>query len=68
MTAAKKIKNEFVSKLEGASDQKKLSVLQFIKSVSLDDFVRALPTGQTKISSPGRERMDKRPISAKELK
>ena len=68
MTAAKKIKNEFVSKLSGDSDQKKLSVLQFVKSVSLDDFIRALPTGQTKISNPGRERMDKRLISAKELK
>ena len=68
MTAAKKIKNEFVSKLTGDSDQKKLSVLQFVKSVSLDDFIRALPTGQTKISNPGRERMDKRLISAKELK
>jgi hypothetical protein len=68
MTAAKKIKNEFVSKLAGDSDQKKLSVLQFVRSVSLDDFVRTLPTGQTKISNPGRERMDKRLVSAKELK
>lgn len=68
MTAAKKIKNEFVSKLSGDSDEKRLSVLQFVKSVSLDDFIRTLPTGQTKISNPGRERMDKRLISAKELK
>jgi predicted ribosome quality control (RQC) complex YloA/Tae2 family protein len=44
MTAAKKAKSEFV-KIAGDSD-----VAETIKRMSLDDFVRALPTGQSRIS------------------
>ncbi len=51
MGAAKKVKNELISGLTGDIDQKKHSLLQFIKSLSLDDFVRTLPAGQSKLSS-----------------
>jgi predicted ribosome quality control (RQC) complex YloA/Tae2 family protein len=44
MTAAKKAKTEFV-KIAGDSD-----IAEIIKRISLDDFVRALPTGQSRIS------------------
>jgi predicted ribosome quality control (RQC) complex YloA/Tae2 family protein len=44
MTAAKKAKSEFV-KIAGDSD-----IAETIKRISLDDFVRALPTGQSRIS------------------
>jgi predicted ribosome quality control (RQC) complex YloA/Tae2 family protein len=44
MTAAKKVKSEFV-KVAGDSD-----IAETIKRISLDDFVRALPTGQSRIS------------------
>jgi predicted ribosome quality control (RQC) complex YloA/Tae2 family protein len=48
MTAAKKAKTEFV-KIAGASD-----IAETIKRMSLDDFVRALPTGQSRISFTAR--------------
>lgn len=48
MTAAKKVKSEFV-KLAGESD-----IAETIKRISLDDFVRALPTGQSRISFSAR--------------
>lgn len=48
MTAAKKVKSEFV-KLAGDSD-----LAETIKRISLDDFVRALPTGQSRISFSAR--------------
>jgi predicted ribosome quality control (RQC) complex YloA/Tae2 family protein len=44
MTAAKKAKAELV-KIAGDTD-----TAEFIKRISLDDFVRALPTGQSRIS------------------
>jgi predicted ribosome quality control (RQC) complex YloA/Tae2 family protein len=44
MTAAKKAKTEFV-KIAGDSE-----IAETIKRISLDDFVRALPTGQSRIS------------------
>jgi predicted ribosome quality control (RQC) complex YloA/Tae2 family protein len=42
---AKKIKNEFV---RVASDH--MELLDFIKTISIDDFVRTIPYGQSKIS------------------
>jgi predicted ribosome quality control (RQC) complex YloA/Tae2 family protein len=49
MTAAKKVKSEFV-KVAGDSEV----VAETIKRISLDDFVRALPTGQSRISFTAR--------------
>jgi predicted ribosome quality control (RQC) complex YloA/Tae2 family protein len=49
MTAAKKVKSEFV-KIAGESEE----VAETIKRISLDDFVRALPTGQSRISFTAR--------------
>jgi len=48
MTAAKKAKSEFV-KIAGDSE-----LAEVIKRISLDDFVRALPTGQSRISFTAR--------------
>ena len=48
MTAAKKAKSEFV-KISGESE-----IAETIKHISLDDFVRALPTGQSRISFTAR--------------
>jgi len=48
MTAAKKAKSEFV-KIAGDGD-----VAETIKRISLDDFVRALPTGQSRLSFTAR--------------
>jgi hypothetical protein len=62
MSAAKKVKNEFISILAGDTNQK-MSLLQFVKNMSLDDFVRTLPTGQSKITNFGRDRADKILIS-----
>jgi predicted ribosome quality control (RQC) complex YloA/Tae2 family protein len=53
MTAAKKAKSEFV-KIAGDSE-----VAETIKRISLDDFVRALPTGQSRISFVARGHADK---------
>jgi predicted ribosome quality control (RQC) complex YloA/Tae2 family protein len=53
MTAAKKCKSEFV-KIAGDTD-----VAETIKRISLDDFVRALPTGQSRISFTARGQADK---------
>lgn len=52
---AKKIKNEFI---RVASDHAEL--LDFIKTISIDDFVRTIPYGQSKISFT--ERGEKREI------
>lgn len=62
MSTAKKVKNEFTSILAADTDQK-MSLLQFVKNMSLDDFVRILPTGQSKITNFGRDRADKMLIS-----
>ena len=48
MTAAKKAKTEFV-KIAGDAE-----IAETIKRISLDDFVRALPTGQSRISFTAR--------------
>src|SRR6185503_7788300 len=48
MTAAKKAKSEFV-KIAGDAE-----IAETIKRISLDDFVRALPTGQSRISFTAR--------------
>ncbi|MCI0561222.1 MAG: hypothetical protein MN733_22275, partial [Nitrososphaera sp.] len=48
MTAAKKVKSEFV-KAAGDTD-----AAETIKRISLDDFVRALPTGQSRVSFTAR--------------
>jgi hypothetical protein len=53
MTAAKKVKSEFV-KVAGDSE-----AAETIKRISLDDFVRALPTGQSRISFTARGQADK---------
>lgn len=53
MTAAKKCKSEFV-KIAGNAE-----VAETIKRISLDDFVRALPTGQSRISFTARGQADK---------
>jgi predicted ribosome quality control (RQC) complex YloA/Tae2 family protein len=45
MNAAKKVKSEFV---KIANDNTKIA--ESIKHISLDDFVRALPTGQSRLS------------------
>ena len=58
MSTAKKVKNEFTSILAAGTNQK-MSPLQFVKNMSLDDFVRILPTGQSKITNFGRDRADK---------
>jgi predicted ribosome quality control (RQC) complex YloA/Tae2 family protein len=68
MNAAKKIKNELVSVLAGKTKQTELSLLHFVKNMSLDDFVRILPTGQSKITNLVREGLDKRIDSPMELK
>jgi hypothetical protein len=68
MNAAKKIKNELVSVLAGKTKQTELSLLQFVKNMSLDDFVRMLPTGQSKITNLVREGLDKRIDSPMNLK
>jgi hypothetical protein len=47
MTAAKKAKAELV----GAADE---TLAASIKQASLDDFVRALPTGQSRVSFAAR--------------
>jgi predicted ribosome quality control (RQC) complex YloA/Tae2 family protein len=53
MTAAKKARSEFV-KIAGDVD-----LAETIKRISLDDFVRALPTGQSRISFTARGQADK---------
>ncbi|HEX7033797.1 MAG TPA: ribosome rescue protein RqcH [Nitrososphaera sp.] len=54
MTAAKKVKSEFV-KLAG----EETGIADTIKRISLDDFVRVLPTGQSRISFSARGPTDK---------
>ncbi len=54
MDAAKKVKSEFVKLAGGESE-----IAETIKRISLDDFVRALPTGQSRISFSARGQTDK---------
>jgi hypothetical protein len=49
MSAAKKAKAALVS-AAAADDGKEEELAETVKRISLDDFVRALPTGQSKIS------------------
>jgi predicted ribosome quality control (RQC) complex YloA/Tae2 family protein len=60
MTAAKKAKSEFV-KIAGEGE-----VAETIKRISLDDFVRALPTGQSRISFTARGQHQPAPALAEE--
>jgi predicted ribosome quality control (RQC) complex YloA/Tae2 family protein len=59
INAAKKVRNEFVSVLAEKTKQIELSLSQFVKSMSIDDYVRALPTGQSRITSLIFEGLDK---------
>ncbi|MFL6491866.1 MAG: ribosome rescue protein RqcH [Nitrososphaera sp.] len=49
MNAAKKIKTEFVKIAEG-----NIKIAESIKHISLDDFIRALPAGQCRLSFTAR--------------
>ena len=49
MNAAKKVKSEFV-KAAGDDDDDSSDIVESIRQISLDDFVRALPTGQSRVS------------------
>ena len=56
MNTAKKIKSELV-RVATASDTHRddsYSLTDFIKNTSLDDFIRTIPSGQTKIYFTGR--------------
>jgi predicted ribosome quality control (RQC) complex YloA/Tae2 family protein len=55
MAAAKKVKSEFV---KIADD---IEVAEFVKRISLDDFVRTLPTGQSRISFTARGQQEEMP-------
>ena len=57
MNTAKKIKSEFVRVATAAADTHRddsYSLTDFIKNTSLDDFIRTIPSGQTKIYFTGR--------------
>jgi hypothetical protein len=68
INAAKKVRNEFVSVLAEKTKQIELSLSQFVKRVSIDDYVRALPTGQSRITSLIHEGLDKSIDSLEESK
>jgi predicted ribosome quality control (RQC) complex YloA/Tae2 family protein len=57
MNVAKKVKSEFVKILAN-----NVKVAESIKHTSLDDFVRALPTGQTKLSFIAKGQHQMQPI------
>ncbi len=59
MNAAKKIKSEFVKIVAN-----NIKISESIKHMSLDDFVRALPTGQTRLSfiAKGQQQQQVQPI------
>jgi predicted ribosome quality control (RQC) complex YloA/Tae2 family protein len=59
INAAKKVRNEYVSVLAGSTKQIELSLLHFVKNMSLDDYIRALPTGQSRITNLVYEGLDK---------
>ena len=65
INAAKKVRNEFVSVLAGSTKQIELSLLHFVKNMSLDDYIRALPTGQSRITNLVHEGLDKSIDSSK---
>jgi hypothetical protein len=68
INAAKKVRNEFVSILAEKTKQIELSLSQFVKSMSIDDYVRTLPTGKSRITSPIFEGLDKSIDSLEESK
>jgi predicted ribosome quality control (RQC) complex YloA/Tae2 family protein len=68
INAAKKVRNEFVSVLAERTKPIELSLSQFVKSMSIDDYVRALPTGQSRITSLIHEGLDKGIDSLEESK
>jgi hypothetical protein len=63
MIIAKKIRNEFLSSLNTDNSQQVQSLSLFIQSASIDEFIRTLPNGQSKITSLHREQASKKPIS-----
>jgi hypothetical protein len=63
MIIAKKIRNEFLSSLNTIDSQQVQSLSLFIQSASIDEFIRTLPNGQSKITSLHREQASKKPIS-----
>ena len=65
INAAKKVRNEFVSVLAGSTKQIELSLFHFVKNMSLDDYIRALPTGQSRITNLVHEGLDKSIDSSK---
>ena len=50
MSAAKKIKSEFIKMISASDNYNDDITVESIMQISLDDFVRALPTGQSRIS------------------
>jgi hypothetical protein len=64
MNAAKKVKSEFV---KIADDNTKIA--ESIKHVSIDEFVRALPTGQSRLSfvARGQQRLQEASSSSSPL-
>ena len=62
MNVAKKIRNEFLSSLDAGSDRQKQALLSFIQSTNADEFIRTLPSGQSKITNLHRESTSKRPV------
>jgi hypothetical protein len=63
MIIAKKIRNEFLSSLNTDNSQQVQSLSLFIQSASIDEFIRTLPNGQSKITSLHRGQASKKPIS-----
>ena len=61
MNVAKKIRNEFLSSLDSDSDRQKEALLSFIQSTNADEFIRTLPSGQSKIAALYRESTSKGP-------
>jgi hypothetical protein len=55
MNVAKKVKSEFVKIAEN-----NIKIAESIKHISLDDFVRALPTGQSRLSFTARGQQQQR--------
>jgi hypothetical protein len=54
INAAKKIKNEFARISASNENQANVGLYDFIKTISLDDFIRVLPAGRSKINYIGR--------------
>jgi hypothetical protein len=59
MNAAKRVKSEFV---RIANDN--IQIAESIKHISLDEFVRALPTGQSRLSFTARGQQQQLPESS----